>query len=198
MVGDLAQFMVQNNLSAQQVEERAEELSFPSSVVEFAQGFIGEPYGGFPEVLRKKILKGLTPVSGRPGEHLKPLNFSKIKSELEEKHNQTIENTDVLSSALYPKVTDDFLAFRNEYGPVDLLDTDVFLYGPGIGQEIEINLEKGKTLNVKALACSETPNKQGEREVFFEFNGHLRTLYVKDKNTNEVSVFLMKNNSNFY
>ena len=139
-------------------------------------------------MLRKKILKGLTPISGRPGSHLPPLNFAKIKSDLEEKHNQTISETDVLSSAMYPKVIDDFIQFRDKYGPVWLLDTDVFLYGPKIGQEIEIHLEKGKTLNVKALACSETPNKQtGEREVFFEFNGHLRTLFVKDKNTIEVS-----------
>jgi len=188
VVGDLAQFMVQNNLTAEQVEEQAEELSFPSSVVEFMQGFIGEPHGGFPENLRKKILKGLTPISGRPGSHLPPLNFSKIKSELEEKHNQPMSECDVLSSAMYPKVTEDYLNFRNDYGPVDLLDTDIFLYGPRIGQEFEIQLEKGKTLFIKALACSETPNKKGEREVFFEFNGHLRTLYVKDKNTNEVIV----------
>lgn len=151
------------------------------------QGFIGVPHGGFPEVLRKKILKGLSPISGRPGEHLPPLNFAKIKSELEERHNKSVSETDVLSSAMYPKVTDDYLTFENEYGPVWLLDTDIFLYGPRIGQEFEIQLEKGKTLNIKALACSEQPNKQGEREVFFEFNGHMRTLYVKDKNTAEVS-----------
>lgn len=87
------------------------------------QGYIGIPPYGFPENLRRKILKGLKPLVGRPGEHLPPLNFSKIKSELEEKHNQTMNETDVLSSAMYPKVTDDFLNFRNEYGPVDLLDT---------------------------------------------------------------------------
>ena len=52
MVGDLAQFMVQNNLSKRDVEERAGELSFPSSVVEFLQGFIGQPHGGFPEPFR--------------------------------------------------------------------------------------------------------------------------------------------------
>lgn len=55
VVGDLAQFMVQNRLSAWDVEDRAEDLSFPSSVVEFMQGFIGEPHGGFPEPLRTKV-----------------------------------------------------------------------------------------------------------------------------------------------
>lgn len=117
-----------------------------------------------------------------------PINFERIKSELEEKHNQTINETDVLSAAMYPSVFEDFLNFKNKYGPVTLLDTDIFLFGPRIGQEFEIELEKGKTLNIKALACSEQPNKQGEKEVFFEFNGHLRTLYVKDKSTNEVII----------
>ena len=55
MVGDLAQFMVQNKLTAKMVEERAEDLSFPQSVVEFMQGLIGEPPGGYPEPLRTKV-----------------------------------------------------------------------------------------------------------------------------------------------
>jgi len=69
-------------LTAKDVEERAEELSFPSSIVEFMQGFIGEPHGGFPEPLRSKILKGLAPIRGRPGQHLPPLNFIQLKDEL--------------------------------------------------------------------------------------------------------------------
>ena len=55
IVGDLAQFMVQNNLSKQQVIDQAAELSFPSSVVEFMQGYIGIPYGGFPQPLRDQV-----------------------------------------------------------------------------------------------------------------------------------------------
>ena len=58
MVGDFAQFMVQNKLTAAEVLERAEELSFPKSVVEFMQGYLGEPYGGFPEPLRSKVRVG--------------------------------------------------------------------------------------------------------------------------------------------
>ena len=56
IVGDLAQFMVQNNLSKQQVIDQAAELSFPSSVVEFMQGYIGIPYGGFPQPLRDQVM----------------------------------------------------------------------------------------------------------------------------------------------
>ncbi|RWS31313.1 pyruvate carboxylase-like protein [Leptotrombidium deliense] len=181
VVGDLAQFMVQNNLSAAEVEEKAEELSFPSSVVEFMQGFIGEPHGGFPEPLRTKILKGLSPIRGRPGEFLPPLNFCQLKDELTEKHNCNISDTDVISAALYPKVTDDFISFRNEFGPVSLLDTRIFLEGPVIGEEFEIDIEKGKTLNMKNLAVSQRINDRGEREVFFELNGQLRTMLIRDK-----------------
>lgn len=185
VVGDLAQFMVQNKLNAKEVEEKAGELSFPSSVVEFMQGFIGEPYGGFPEPLRSKILKGLNPITGRPGEHLAPLNFVQLKDQLAEKHGTPITDTDVISSALYPKVTDDFISFRNEFGPVSLLDTRIFLEGPRVGEEFEVVIEKGKTLHIKTLAVSETLNKQGMREVFFELNGQLRTVLVKDKSVSE-------------
>lgn len=55
VVGDLAQFMVQNKLNRKTLQERADELSFPSSVIEFMQGMIGEPAYGFPEPLRSKV-----------------------------------------------------------------------------------------------------------------------------------------------
>lgn len=185
VVGDLAAFMVQNDLSAKDVEERADELSFPTSVVEFMRGDIGIPTGGFPEPLRAKILKGLKPVEGRPGEHLPPLDFTKLKEQLEAKHNTSIKDTDVLSAAMYPKVKDDYLRFIDEFGPVTKLDTRIFLAGPKVGEEFEVILERGKTLHIKALAVSETLTQKGEREVFFELNGQLRTILVKDNSVEQ-------------
>lgn len=186
VVGDLAAFMVQNDLSAKDVEERADDLSFPTSVVEFMRGDIGVPRGGFPEPLRTKILKGLKPVEGRPGEHMDPLDFNKIKSQLEQRHNNArISETHVLSAAMYPKVTDDYLNFIGEYGPVSELDTRIFLTGPKVGDEFEVSLERGKTLHIKALAVSEHLTQRGEREVFFELNGQLRTLLVKDQSVEQ-------------
>ncbi len=44
--------MVTNKLDEKAVREQADSLSFPSSVVEFFQGAIGIPYGGFPEPMR--------------------------------------------------------------------------------------------------------------------------------------------------
>jgi pyruvate carboxylase len=49
--------MVQNDLDEQTLLERADTLSFPASVVEFMQGYIGQPSFGFPEPLRSRIVK---------------------------------------------------------------------------------------------------------------------------------------------
>lgn len=185
VVGDLAQFMVQNNLSSQDVLDRAEELSFPSSVVEFMQGYIGEPYGGFPEPLRSKILKDTVRISGRPGQSLPPLDLDELKKKLVHKFGPRLKETDVMSAAMYPKVCDDFLNFRQTFGPVHLLDTRVFLVGPRVGDNFEVSIEKGKTLHIKTLAVAADVTPAGEREVFFELNGQLRSVFVKDKSMSE-------------
>ncbi|XP_076098256.1 pyruvate carboxylase, mitochondrial-like isoform X1 [Mytilus galloprovincialis] len=180
VVGDMAQFMVQNKLNTAQVEDRAEDLSLPVSVIEYFQGFLGEPPGGYPEPLRSKILGDKPRVNGRPGASLQPVDFDKIKEELIEKHGKRIRDVDVLSSALYPSVTDDFLQFRETYGPVDTLDTTLFLAGPKMAQEVQVDIEKGKTLSIKVLAVGDL-NKNGQREVFFELNGQLRSVMIKDE-----------------
>lgn len=180
VVGDLAQFMVQNKLTADDVLSKAEELSFPKSVVEFLQGAIGEPYGGFPEPLRSKILKDMPRVKGRPGANLAPLDFEKVKKEVKEAHPQATDR-DVMSAALYPEVTNDYLTFKESFGPVDKLDTRIFLTGPKVGEEFDVTIEKGKTLGIKTLAMCEDLTANGEREVFFEMNGQLRSVFIKDK-----------------
>uniref|UniRef100_A0A1L8DZ66 Pyruvate carboxylase n=1 Tax=Nyssomyia neivai TaxID=330878 RepID=A0A1L8DZ66_9DIPT len=180
VVGDLAQFMVQNKLTAQQITDKAEELSFPKSVVEFLQGAIGTPHGGFPEPLRSRVLKDMPRVEGRPGASLADLDFTTIKTELKESHAK-VTDRDVMSAALYPQVTNDFLTFRDAYGPVDKLDTRIFLTGPKVGEEFEVTLEKGKTVHIKTLAMAEDLTPNGEREVFFELNGQLRSVLIRDK-----------------
>jgi len=179
IVGDLAQFMVQNKLSSQMVKERAADLSFPSSVVEYMQGYIGEPPGGFPEPLRTNILKGAPTVSGRPGASMPDMDLAAYKAELQETFGEQINDKDMISSALYPKVFADFEERRQSFGPVDKLDTKTFLTGPEIAQELSVEIERGKTLSIKTLAVGDL-NKQGEREVFFELNGQLRSVIVKD------------------
>ncbi|XP_076442517.1 pyruvate carboxylase, mitochondrial-like isoform X2 [Babylonia areolata] len=179
VVGDLAQFMVQNKLTPELVMEKASELSFPSSVVEFFQGALGEPPGGYPEPLRTKVLKGAKSFKGRPGATMEPLDFSKLEHKLEESHNMKVKEVDVMSAALYPKVMDEYLEFRNKYGPVDCLDTKTFLIGPKIASETEVSIERGKTLTIQTLAVGDL-NKNGMREVFFELNGQMRSVMIRD------------------
>lgn len=119
-------------------------------------------------------------VEGRPGESLPSLDFTKLKAEILESHPHANER-DVMSAALYPQVTDDFMTFRETFGPVDKLDTRIFLTGPKIGEEFEVSIEKGKTLHIKALAMAEDLTPNGEKEVFFELNGQLRSVLIRDK-----------------
>ncbi|KAG9475310.1 hypothetical protein GDO78_003639, partial [Eleutherodactylus coqui] len=178
IVGDLAQFMVHNGLSREQVETMADELSFPLSVVEYLQGYVGIPYGGFPEPLRSKVLKDLPRIEGRPGASLSPLDFTKLEEELKSKYDD-ITPEDIMSAAMYPKVFEEYKDFSTQFGPVECLNTRLFLEGPKIAEEFEVELERGKTLHIKALALGDL-NKAGQREVFFELNGQLRSVLVKD------------------
>ncbi|CAH2324802.1 pyruvate carboxylase, mitochondrial isoform X2 [Pelobates cultripes] len=178
IVGDLAQFMVHNGLTREEVENMADELSFPLSVVEYLQGYVGIPYGGFPEPLRSKVLKDLPRIEGRPGASLPPMDFIKLEEGLRSKYDD-ITPEDIMSAAMYPKVFEEYKDFSTQFGPVECLNTRLFLEGPKIAEEFEVELERGKTLHIKALALGDL-NKAGQREVFFELNGQLRSLLVKD------------------
>lgn len=180
VVGDMAQFMVQNKLSAKDVEERAEELSFPVSVVEYFQGLLGEPPGGYPEPLRTKMLKGIPKINGRPGANMEPFDFDKLREELKGKFGSNLHEMDVVSASLYPKVLDDYLEFRGKYGPVECLETKLFFVGPKMAQECEVEIERGKTLHIKTLAVGDLGD-DGRREVFFELNGQLRSVKIMDE-----------------
>ncbi|KAA3670972.1 pyruvate carboxylase [Paragonimus westermani] len=172
--------MTQNHLTPEQVIEKAEELSFPASVVEFFKGEIGLPYGGFPEPLRTKVLRGKDSLTERPGASLAPLDLDGLARDLKAKFGRDFDERDVMSSAMYPKVFDDFEHFRSLYGPVDKLPTRVFLTGPDISELVKVELEPGKTIYIKMLSVSESLG-DGRREVFFEMNGQLRSLLVVDK-----------------
>ncbi|CAF4371866.1 unnamed protein product, partial [Rotaria magnacalcarata] len=182
VVGDLAQFMVQNNLTAKEVRERGDELSFPSSVVEFMQGQLGQPHGGFPEPLRTQILKGKKRIDGRPGADTEQLDFDKIEAELRKKFgDDIIRKCDVMSYVMFPKVLEEYIDFKKQYGPVELYPTRVFFVGPDLNEMLDIEIERGKVLHIVVLAISDLMLATGEREVFFQVNGQLRSMKVKDK-----------------
>jgi pyruvate carboxylase len=182
VVGDLAQFMVSNNLSEQDVLDKAETLSFPSSVVEYFQGLIGQPHGGFPEPLRTKVLKGKKGLDGRPGASMPAFDFEKEAAKLKAKWGvQNIREPDVMSSVMYPKVFEDYMTSRAKYGDLSVLPTRQFLQPLAEGEEVNFELERGKTFITKLTAVSKDVDTNGEREVFFELNGLPRSIRVQDQ-----------------
>jgi pyruvate carboxylase len=180
MVGDLALFMLTNNLSPADLVERARELSFPESVVGYFAGDIGQPPGGFPKQLQEAVLKGRKPLTGRPGDSLPPVDLEKIRREVEGKIGRPASETDVISYLMYPKVLVDYATFTKKYGDVSPVPTDVMFYGLRKGEETEVEIERGKTLFIRLLAISE-PNEHGVRTLFFELNGHPREVQILDR-----------------
>ncbi|MEC3421650.1 pyruvate carboxylase, partial [Bacillus cereus] len=155
VVGDMALFMVQNHLTEQDVLERGHALDFPGSVVEMFSGDLGQPYGGFPKELQKIILKGKEPLTVRPGELLEPVDFDALKEELFHKLGREVTIFDVVAYALYPKVFMDYEKVAELYGNVSVLDTPTFFYGMRLGEEIDVEIEQGKTLMVKLVSIGE-------------------------------------------
>jgi len=196
VVGDLAQFMVSNKLDADGFVSKADTLSLPTSVVEYFQGIIGQPPGGFPEPLRTKIVKSLPKIEGRPGASMAPFDFDELRAKLEKEHgpaegtndpSEPITETDVLTAALYPNVFKDYRKFIHENGDVSILPTPYFLAPLDIGEELALDIEMGKTLFIKLLATGPTDPATGKREVYFALNGQTRAVTVVDcKNTTTV------------
>lgn len=180
VVGDLAQFMVSNKLSYDDVLSKAEQLDFPSSVLEFFEGLMGQPYGGFPEPLRSHALRDRRKMDKRPGLYLEPVDIAKVKSDLKAKWGDATE-CDVASHIMYPKVFEDYKKWTTKYGDLSVLPTRYFLSRPEIGEEFHVELEKGKVLILKLLAIGPLSEQTGLREVFYEMNGETRTVTVEDQ-----------------
>ena len=186
IVGDMALFMVQNNLIEEDIYEKGDTLSFPNSVIEFFEGKIGVPYQNFPETLQKIILKGKTPVLGRPGDTLPPVDFSKVREELAVLGAPTTDEA-VSSYCLYPKVFSDWVRFTNEYGDVAVLDTPTFFFGLTPGEEVNVEIEPGKILVIRLVHIGKA-NDDGIRTVSFEMNGLPREIELKDKNVKATGI----------
>ncbi len=185
-VGDMALFMVQNNLTADEVLHGKRELSFPESVVEFFMGQLGQPAGGFPPELQRRVLKGRTPLTDRPGATMPPADFEAVRKMLAEQrtagdsHRAAVSDREVVTHLLYPRVYAEFLAHLDKYSDVSVLPTPLFFYGMEPGDEVSVDIEEGKTLILKFQTVGE-PHLDGTRTVFFELNGQPRKVQVLDQ-----------------
>lgn len=185
MVGDLAIFMVQNNLTAENIVERGRNLTFPDSVVSYFEGMMGQPAWGFPEQLQKVVLKGKEPITCRPGELLQPVDFGEVRKEIGEFIPEPTEQ-DVISYCLYPKVVKEYYSTINRYSELTRMESHVFFMGLTQGEVTQMNIENGKTLIIKYVGLGDQ-NEDGTRNVLFELNGIRREMSILDKSSEAVS-----------
>jgi pyruvate carboxylase len=191
VVGDMALFMVQNDLSEEDVIEKGEKIDFPDSVVELFEGYLGQPHGGFPKDLQSVILKGRTPLTVRPGELLDDVDFTALKEKLFEDLQRPVTSFDALGYALYPKVFMEYAQTMDQFGDISVLDTPTFLFGMRLGEEIEVEIETGKTLIVKLVSIGQA-QADGTRIVYFELNGQAREVVIKDESIKSTVAAKMK------
>ena len=179
MVGDLAIFMTQNDLTPETIVEKGENLAFPDSAVSYFSGMMGQPAGGFPKDLQKVVLKGKEPITCRPGELLPPVDFEAKKREMASFDPDPTWRA-VLSYCLYPKVVEEYVKNRKEYGYIMRLGSHVFFHGLAVGETNKVDIADGKTLVIKYLGLGEV-DSEGMRTVSFELNGIRRDVQVPDE-----------------
>ena len=180
VVGDMTLLMMTNGLTRDAVLDPDTEIAFPESVVQLFRGDLGQPYGGFPPELQRKVLQGAAPRTRRPGLDMPPADLTRLRAEASEKAERAVTDRQFASYLMYPKVFTDYAADRRRYSDVAILPTPVFFYGMEPGQEIDVELERGKTLIVHYVTRSE-PHEDGTRTVFFELNGQPRSVRVTDR-----------------
>ncbi len=186
VVGDMAIFMVQNDLTPENIYEKAKDRAFPDSLVSYFQGMMGQPMGGFPERLQKLVLKGEEPITCRPGELLEPEDFEKIEQELRDEHGIEPDMKDILSYALYPKVFEDYLKYIKEQGDFSRMGSDIFFHGLREGETCEVEIDEGKVLVIKLLEIGRLDD-EGYRTLYFEVNDSRRAVKIFDKASNVVN-----------
>lgn len=180
-VGDLALTMVSSGLTVEDLTDPKKEVAFPESVVTFFRGEVGQPHGGFPSSLQKKVLKGEKPIKVRPGSVLDAVDLEKTRAGVSDQlEGYTVDDEDLNGYLMYPKVFLDYMGRHREYGPVRTLPTKTFFYGMQSGEEISVEIDPGKTLEILMQAVGDTDDA-GQARVFFELNGQPRTVRVTNR-----------------
>lgn len=180
VVGDMALFMVQNDLTQDNFLTKGQAINFPESVISFFQGKLGQPAGGFPPAVRDVILKDRAFFTERPGAMVKPANFGDLRVDTAKIKGRTVTDEDVMSYIMYPAEFKAFVEKTNVYGDISILDTPTFFYGMRIGEAIEVELMKGRVLFIRLNAIGD-PDSEGRRILYFTLNGQPREIVVTDK-----------------
>ncbi len=192
VVGDMALMMVSQGLTRADVENPDKDVSFPDSVIDMLRGNLGQPPGGWPEALVKRVLKDEAPSTDRPGKHLEPVDLDATRARLvEELDGLAVDDEDLNGYLMYPKVFRDYADRHQTYGPVRTLPTRTFFYGMEAGEEISVEIDPGKTLEIRMITVGETTD-DGDAKVFFELNGQPRTVRVPNREVKAKTAQRMK------
>ncbi|MBQ9179720.1 MAG: pyruvate carboxylase [Firmicutes bacterium] len=179
-VGDMAIFMVQNELTPENIYEKAQGMDFPDSIVSFFEGMMGQPEGGFPEKLQKLVLKDREPITCRPGELLEPVDFEAVKKKLQDEYELEGNAKQCLSYALFEKVYEDYLKKLKSDGDFRKMGSDIFFHGLAVGETCEIKIEEGNEMVIKLLEVKDH-NPDGTCDCIFELNGARMVVQIKDE-----------------
>lgn len=180
VVGDMALMMVAQNLGPKDIFDSERDIAFPASVVEMLRGDLGQPPGGWPTALQQRVLGNEAPIFVRPGSLLGDADLASEREKAEAQTGRALSDTEFASYLMYPKVLVDYAKVVRQYGPVSSLPTLTFFYGMAPGQQIEVEIETGKTLVIRLTAIGET-EEDGSVRVFFELNGQPRVISVSNR-----------------
>jgi pyruvate carboxylase len=193
MVGDFAIFLIKNDLfehgltfeesvalTRKRLLAAAHRLDFPSSVTDFFQGRLGQPPGGFPKDVQAAILKDLPELHGRPSDGMPPVDLDALAATLSKKYNRPIARHEAVSAALYPRVLAGYWEQLAKYEDISILETPAYFYGIELNQEINVELEPGKTLVITLDAVGDA-DEEANVTVYFSLNGHGRQVSVRDR-----------------
>ncbi|MDD4200845.1 MAG: pyruvate carboxylase, partial [Eubacteriales bacterium] len=182
-VGDMAIFMVQNDLTPDNIYEKAANMDFPDSIVSYFEGMMGQPEGGFPEKLQKLVLRDKEPITCRPGTLLEDEDFEWIRKGLQDNFGLEGTEQEVLSYAIYPKVYEDYLIGQKKNGKFRYMGSDIFFHGLSEGETCEVKVREGRELVIRLSDVRET-DEEGYRDVIFEVNGNRSAVRIKDQAAN--------------
>jgi pyruvate carboxylase len=192
VVGDMALMMVSQGLTRADVENPETDVSFPDSVLDMMRGNLGQPPGGWPEGILRKVLKDEAPNTDRPGAHLEPVDLEATREKLSaDLDGFRIDDEDLNGYLMYPKVFLDYMGRHRSYGPVRALPTRTFFYGMEPGEEISAEIDPGKTLEIRMITVGETSD-DGDVKVFFELNGQPRTIRTPNREVKAKTAQRMK------
>jgi pyruvate carboxylase len=177
VVGDLALFMVANDLSPEDVLDSSREIAFPESVVSMLRGELGFPVDGFPEDITRRVLKGEQPIQGRAAAYLPPADLEAVRAQGEQAAGRRLSDTDLASYLMYPKVFVDFARHLRQFDDVSTIPTPVFFNGMRDGDEAAVDIDRGKTLVIRLQGRTDL-DEEGQVRLFFELNGQARVVRV--------------------